>query len=120
MRQLNDTILNNVSLAASANSSALDCTNQVSISMQAVVTGSSPNGTLKLQASNDPNQGTLITGSPSVPTHWTDIPNSSVSVAGVGTYLMPKIDISYQWVRAVYTRSSGSGNITAIVKTLGF
>lgn len=59
-------------------------------------------GTGKLQACDDP----------TIASNWVDIPSATVSVTGAGSFLIPKIDMAYRWVRLVYTNTSGSGNVT--------
>jgi hypothetical protein len=64
-----------------------------------------------MQCSNDnPN---VLGLSPSA-TNWSDIPNATISVAGAGTYLIPKFDICYDFLRLVYT-STATGVQTALM-----
>lgn len=92
--------------------------------MAALITGSAT-GTIKLQASNDPetndtqtNQATVLgqppTNPPSkAPTHWADITGSSFVVTGTDTEIMWNVDaVGYNYVRVVYTDTSG-GTSTA-------
>lgn len=101
--------------AASVNSTALTAQNLFQCSVQMVCTGSAA-GTLKVQASNDTRPGALP--SQVTPTNWSDIPSATVTVTGAGTYLIPKIDICYQYIRLVYT-NTGTGTIAANLKALG-
>lgn len=114
MKISNEAIFSAVSLGASANSAAIDSSFVLSVSIQAVVSSSagSPVGTLKLQGSNDQPQ----TGGPS---NWSDIASATVSVNDDGTYLIGKTDICHQYIRAVYTRTSGTGSMTARLKSIG-
>lgn len=79
--------------------------------IQAVITGT-PTGSFKLQASADPcSQGSLstpLTGQ--APTNWTDISNSSQSVSAAGTVIFNVSDVHYNWVRVVYTDTSGGAS----------
>lgn len=94
--------------------SAIDASHILAISAQAVTTGTST-GTLKFQASND------APGVSGNPTNWTDIASQSVSIAGAGTYLIPKFDVSYQWLRVVFTHTNAAaGSITVNLKSIGF
>lgn len=111
MRQVNDNIIP-FQAAATINSSQIPALNLFYCSAQITTTGSAA-GTLKLQASNDETNG-LVT----VPTNWSDIPSATVSVSGAGSFLIPKTDLCYQWVRVVYT-NSGTGNISVVFKALG-
>jgi hypothetical protein len=83
----------------------------LSASIHAVVTGTAA-GTLKVQVSNDP-PGNAVT-------NWVDLSGASVSTSGAGNYLIPKFDVSYEWIQLVYTKSSGTGTLTATIKTIGF
>ena len=85
----------------------------VAVSAQGVFTGA-PTGTLKLQASNDKLLGSALA------TNWSDIPGSTIAVTAAATYLLPKIDVCYSRVRAVYVPTSGTGTVSVMIKTLGF
>lgn len=109
MRFVNDQVLNAADASTNQTSSQVDTSYIVCSSVHAVVTGTAV-GTLKLQCSNDPNP----------PSNWSDVPSASVSITGAGAFLIPKQDVSYQWVRVVFTNSSGTGTITARLKSIGF
>lgn len=102
------------------NSAAIDCSDVLQISVQAVSTGT-PTATVKIQASNDtpigkPGQN----GVPWVPTNWTDVPSATVSLSAAGSKLIPKTDLCYQFIRIVFTSSSGDTGTTAVnIKTIG-
>lgn len=92
-------------------------------SVQGVFTGS-PVGTLKLQASND--VAAAGDQSPFTPTNWTTV--AQVSVSGSGTYYVFDLEaattrrvvgVCYSWIRVEYTATSGSGTVTAVLKTNG-
>lgn len=96
--------------AATLSSAAIPALNLFQCSVQFNVTGSAA-GTGKLQGSNDvPAVG--------APTHWSDIPSATISVSGAGSFLIPKTDLCYQWVRVVYT-NTGTGTVEARFKALG-
>jgi hypothetical protein len=84
------------------------------ISCAVLGAGGATVGVLKLQASNDP-VGLLNVQ----PTNWVDIPSATVNVTAAGYFLIPVTDISYAWVRAFYTRTSGTGTITAQIHAIG-
>lgn len=89
----------------------VDINNHFNISAQAVVTGTST-GTLKMQVSNDMVKPVV---------NWSDLPSATVSIAGAGSYLIPKQDISYRWFQLVYTHTNAAaGTINAIIKTNGY
>ena len=79
----------------------------VGFAMQAVVTGT-PTGTIKLQSSVD---AINIVGGP---VNWADITGSSFSLSTSGVTTWNVTGAFYNWVRAVYTDSSG-GTSTATV-----
>lgn len=81
--------------------------------IQLVFTGT-PSGTLKLQASND--LGRQASGYPETDdgvSNWTDITGSSQVIAAAGNHMWQVENAGYRWVRAVYTRSAGSGTVTS-------
>lgn len=81
------------------------------ISAQATSTGTGA-GTLQMQASND--QPVIGTAAPA---NWSNV-GSPVTVAGAVSVILPATDISYQFIRFVYT-NTGTGTIQVIVKALG-
>ncbi len=66
-------------------------------SFQAIYTGS-PDGTLKLQASNDGET-------------WDDVPSSSLIISAAGHTLYNVTDVFYKYVRVYFEFSSGSGSL---------
>lgn len=110
MRYYNDPIMSAANAATNQNSSAVNVQLARFASVQAVVTGTAT-GTLKLQVSNDDN------GSAS---NWSDLTGATVSVSSAGAYLIPAQNMCYQFLRAVYTASSGTGTITVNCHTVGF
>lgn len=102
------------------NSSAIPLYQIYGYSIQAVYTGT-PTGAFKLQGSSDP---VPQAGSPSItaaptPVNWSDIANSSESISAAGNFMWNVFDVMYNWVRLVYTDSSG-GTSTAIVTVSTF
>lgn len=76
-------------------------------SVQVVITGS-PNGTLKLQASNDNGANDIYLANASI-INWTDIPNQSASISSAGSVIFNVPDSGYKWFRLVWIdASSGS------------
>lgn len=82
--------------------------------VQAIYTGS-PVGTLKLQASCDtpPNQSQVSNGGPDTVTNWTDITNATQAVTSAGNFIFNVNGAFYNYVRLVYTNTSGTGALTA-------
>lgn len=105
MRFLNDPII----IAGAGNaiqaSNSIDCSFVINASVQ-VVTGAGATGTIKLQASNDAPAPYNLQSSITTPTNWTDIASATASVTAGSTALIPKTDICYQWLRAVFTPTS--------------
>lgn len=74
-----------------------------------VLASGSPVGTVKLQFSNDNcnYQGGRV------PDNWVDIPSATVAVSAAGNVCIPKTEVAYGSIRVAYTKTSGTGNITA-------
>ena len=81
-------------------------------SIQLVFTGSTPNGTFKLQASCDePNQTNPAN---TTVVNWTDITDSDQAVTAAGDHLWTVENAGYTFVRVFWTDSSSSaGTITS-------
>lgn len=108
---------NAASMAASITSPEISLNGIFGWSAQFIFTGS-PVGSLKAQVSNDQSYlgGELIPA----PTNWTDLSNSSTSISAAGdiTY---NVNLSfYNWVRFVYTSTSGTGTITGRMNLKGY
>lgn len=74
----------------------------------ATITGS-PSGSIKLQASNDPETNT--TQALPIPVNWVDITNSPFNINSAGRTMWNVTDIAYNYVRVVYTDfSAGASN----------
>lgn len=111
MRPSLEQVLKGVSIAT--NGPAIDTTNVLYGSVQAVVTGTFA-GTLKVQFSND------IVNPQVGPSNWTDIPSATVSLTGsAGVFGIPKFDCCYKWIRIVVSTSGGTGTVTANLNTIG-
>jgi len=110
MRFYNEPVINAASAAANQNSIAVTSQLCRFASAQAVITGSAV-GTLKLQVSNDDGGSA---------TNWSDLSGATVSISGAGAYLIPAQNMSYQFIRAVYTFTSGTGAITVNLHMVGF
>lgn len=69
-------------------------------------------GTIKLQASNDPEAGsTMIPLSPASAS-WVDVPSVSAAVVAGANVTIEKSPMCYQWIRLVWTRTAGAGTLT--------
>lgn len=82
-------------------------------SLQVAFSGS-PAGTLKLQASNDPGRINAAESANQAPIiHWTDVADSTVTVAGAGDAMWTVQNSGYNWVRIVWTPTSGTGSLNS-------
>lgn len=117
MRAVNSPIIVAADASVDQASAAIASSQIFYISVQVVMTGTS-SGTLKLQFSNDPCEGQQPTA---VPTHWSDITNATVTLTGTaGTFGILKTDLSYRFIRAVYTHNNGSaGTVSATINGMG-
>lgn len=123
MRTYNQQTQTNVLLNTNINGPAMPLKNTVMFSVAANITGT-PTGSVKLQASNDPETNDTQTPSATIPgnaplsppavgpTHWADIASTSTNVTTSGTTLWNIVDVGYNYVRVVYTDTS-SGASTA-------
>jgi hypothetical protein len=83
-------------------------------SIQLVFTGS-PNGTFKLQVSNDPGHPNAQNKAEQYAdvVNWTDVSGSAQPVSAAGDHTWQVENSGYAWVRVVWTFSSGSGSLTS-------
>lgn len=109
----------NTVLNANLNSAPMQLYNMFGYSIQIVFTGI-PTGTFKLQGSCDSTYISKTNSlSPQVPTNWSDIANSSQAVTAAGNFVWNVSDVMYNFVRLVYTDTSG-GASTAILTVATF
>lgn len=102
-----ETILDAGNMASTTlTSSAVELQHYILCGLQAVYTGS-PVGTLSLQASLDQ-------------TTWTDIAGATAAVAAAGSSLFNVSDLTYPYMRLVYTKTSGTGSLTVKSFSKGF
>jgi hypothetical protein len=115
MSQFQNRILTVPSTAVNTNGIAVDCSNVIQASVHVVATGT-PTGAVKIQVSNDSPIGLAgQNGSPWVPTNWVDLASVTIPVTAAGSFLIPKFDVCYQFIRAVYT-GTGTGTAVANLK----
>lgn len=117
MRILNETLSTAADASVTVTTAPLLLAYAFGYAIQASFTGS-PVGTLVLQGSNDAVPNAQFTASP--PTNWTAITGSSTSVSSSGLFLFNAGDVYYNWIRAVYTPSSGTGTLTVVGNAKGF
>lgn len=87
-------------------SAAVDASYMFKVSGVVTSDHASANGTMQWQVSNDPPTA-------AAPTNFVNL-GSSVAISGAGRTLMAQQDMSYRWIRAVYSDSSG-GTATALI-----
>lgn len=122
MRTFNKPVASNVPLNANYNSPYVQLKNIYTYAMVALITGT-PTGSLKIQASNDPETNdtqynTTAHQPPAVgPTNWVDIANSSFAVNSAGETMWNVNFVGYNYVRVVYTDASG-GTSTATMNII--
>ena len=91
-------------------SEAIPVTQSTQVTVVVTVTGSTGAGTVSLEASNDSGSTAFPIGE-FVPTNWVAVPNASVAISGDGQYLVPVTNLAFQFLRVVFTRTSGSGGV---------
>lgn len=91
----------------------------IGFSIQAVITGTAA-GTIKLQGSSDPVPDARFDAATFPVSNWQDILDSSEPVTGAGVVDYNVQGTFYNWVRVVYTASSGTGTIAVTFNAKGF
>lgn len=115
MRTFNQKIATSVPMNANINSMAVPLKNIFMYSIAAIVTGT-PTGTIKLQASNDPETNdTVPSGAPfPTPTNWVDIADSTFTLVSAGETMYNVRDVAYNYVRVVYIDASGGASTATV------
>lgn len=111
---------------ANINGPAMQLRNMFGYSIQAEFTAT-PTGTLALQGSCDPipdgpPDNTSQISNQNAPVNWTTIINSPLVISASGNYVWNVSDVQYNWVRLIYTDSSGgtsTATLTAIFNGKG-
>lgn len=116
MKTYNRSIASGVVLNANYNSPYTQLKNMVLYTIVAIISGT-PTGTVKLQASNDPETNDTQVNSTGVapavgPSNWVDIADSAFAVSTAGKTMWNVTDVGYNYVRVVYIDAS-SGVSTA-------
>jgi hypothetical protein len=109
-----------LSFTASANTNSIAqwATSIIRASFQFVVVGT-VNGSFQLQVSNDKASG--VPPNQFQPSNWSNV-GSSVALTSAGPYLIPETEMSYEYLRVVYTDASGAtatGTITGRMASKG-
>jgi hypothetical protein len=116
MRIHNDDILDKLtpSMAASWESSAMWVGHVANMAIQIVFAGGgSPVGTFKLQASCDPGKPNKEADQGDSVVNWDDITSQSQAVSDDGSVLFNVVDPGFQWIRIVWTNTSGTATISS-------
>ena len=102
-----------LSMAASFNGAAMgvEFVNGYSI-CASWIDGGSLSGSLKLQASNNPFTDN-VNMTPDPAAVWVDITGSTIAVTGAGSQFYNVADANYAAYRIVWTRTAGTGTLTA-------
>ena len=108
MRVSNEVLLSAGDMSqATLTSTALNINQVAMMAIQAVFTGA-PVGSLKFQASLD-----NVT--------FTDLASpSAVAISAAGSSIVNIPDTAYNYIRCVYTKTSGTGALTIVANTKGF
>ncbi len=110
MRIANESItLSSTDLSANRESDPIYIGHLINFSLQFVVSGT-PNGTFKVQFSNDVGNSSAIAKSNEDfnVSNFSDIPNASVSAAAAGVFGINVADAGYRWIKVVWT-AAGAG-----------
>lgn len=114
MRNSTDLVFNEGDMSlASITSDTINLENILYLAIQAIWTGT-PTGTIKLQGSCD--TGTTIAGNTEGAgvSNWTDIASATLAPGGSASSGFIELkETGMKWARLVYTRSGGSGALTA-------
>lgn len=98
-------------------SSSIPVDQATQVTVVVTVAGSTAAGTVSIEASNDDPSSAFPVGE-FVPTNWVAVPNASVAVSGNGQYLVPIANLAYQFIRVVFTYTSGSGGVLVAQATI--
>lgn len=82
----------------------------VNFSIQIVFTGT-PNGSFKIQGSNDAGSATNNVSNADV-TNWSDVGSTTVNVTAAGSHIYNIENSGYKWARLVWTDSSSGSPST--------
>lgn len=115
MREANDELtLSGTNMNTNITSDPIWLGHVVNYSIQLVFTGT-PNGSFKLQCSNDEGRPEAASEDDRdfKITNWTDITDSAQAVTAAGDHTYDVQNAGYRWVRVVWTFSSGSGTLSS-------
>lgn len=113
MRSYNEPIINAADASTNQTSIIVKSENLHKLSLHVSMTGTAA-GTVKIQMSNDEPANGLA------PSNFVDISGATVAVSAGGNFIIPSFDICYNYIRAVYTFTSGTGTVTAKAHLIGY
>lgn len=113
MRNVSTVILSAVNTASQLGTIAVDANQLINMSLQTIMGDVTAAGTITVQASNDLPPNGERAGF--VPTHWSDVPNATSTVAAGVAPLIVLSNLAVQWVRVNYTRTSGGTTTVTVV-----
>lgn len=116
MRLCNELVFSAVDASTNQTSAKFSLNQVYGWSAQFVITGS-PVGTLKAQVSDD--SGSLSPYDNFTVTNWSDLQDSTIVVNGAGTPGINYNGTFYNFIRFVYTSTSGTGAISGRMNTKG-
>lgn len=111
MKYVNTNVMSGAD-TASLNGPQIDSNQLISASFHGYFGDGSAAGTIKIQASNDIDNSGYLQAFTVV--NWVDIPNATATVAAGAPALITLTQISYRWMRVVYTRASGGSTTVAV------
>jgi len=118
MRQVNVNVLPATANTATVIGNTIDSNQLIDMSFHLVVSDSTAAGALVIQASNDVAQ-VGQTAQNFVPTNWAQV-SSTTQAAGTQQVIVQLSNVSYRWVRAVWTHTtSGSGTVQVNMMAFG-
>lgn len=100
---------------ATLSSDPINLDQKYGFSIQVMFTDA-PVGTLKIQGSCDLGTNGIGSGV----TNWSDIPGQTIAVAAAGNGMFSVDATYYKWARLFYTKTSGTGALTARMNSKGF
>jgi hypothetical protein len=94
----------------------IDVSEVTSINVQlTIASGTAPTGTVKIQCSNDRAADQSAPGTLTA----VDIASATAAFTDNGSARIPLADAGYKWIRAIWTKTSGTGTLTGNVNGKG-
>lgn len=116
MRIANNTLIDApVDLSSAWESGAIWLGHIAICSIQLVFSGTTIDGSFKLQASNDLGDSSAVSEATVQAniTNWTDIADTPTAVSASGDLMCNLEELGFRWIRVVWTPGTTVGNLTA-------